>query len=290
MRLLDGWCSACWHRAAWSRPTKPPLPSPSIPGPTPCGPSGPILNGRWQFRFDARDQGLRDGWEKPDAPGFDRTIVVPFPWESELSGIHQVKDAPKVGWYRRRFHRPQGVSRRTSRLAPVRRRRLASRRLGERAEGRRARGGLHAFEADISDAVDRDGENVLVVRAFDPDRSQPADRQAGRLVHAQLGHLADRLARGAAQDLHLPTFTSPRHPAGQGARSPSRSPAATRANTSSRCEKIEPDVDHGPVDVRAADDPGGEPVRRAADRRRDHWFRRSAIPSSGPRKTPTSTT
>ena len=64
-------------------------------------------------------------------------------------------------------------------------------------------GGYTPFEADISDAVDRDGENVAGRARFRPDRSQPADRQAGRLVHAQLGHLADRLARSQAQDLHL---------------------------------------------------------------------------------------
>ena len=65
------------------------------------------LNGRWEFRFDAQDQGLAEGWEKPGAAGYNQTIVVPFPWESELSGIHQIQGAPKVGWYRRAFQSSQ---------------------------------------------------------------------------------------------------------------------------------------------------------------------------------------
>ena len=168
------------------------------------------LNGRWEFRFDANDQGLREGWEKPDAAGYDRTIVVPFPWESELSGIHQVKGAPKIGWYRRRFTVPKDF--------PAERRvwlRFGA--VDWRADvwvnGRKVaehEGGYTPFEADISDAVTRDGENVLVVRAFDPTDPNLPDRQAGRLVHAQLGHLADRLARGEAEDLHRRTSASSR--------------------------------------------------------------------------------
>src|SRR5262245_47847652 len=65
------------------------------------------LNGRWDVRFDAQDEGLREGWEKPGAAGFNQSIVVPFPWESELSGIHQIHGAPKIGWYRRRFRVPK---------------------------------------------------------------------------------------------------------------------------------------------------------------------------------------
>ncbi len=123
------------------------------------------LNGRWDFRFDAQDQGLRDGWEKPDAPGFDRSIVVPFPWESELSGIHQFKGAPKVGWYRRRFNVPkefpadQRVWLRFEAVdwhADVW---VGGKKVGEHD------GGYTPFAFDITDAVRRVGENTLVVRA-----------------------------------------------------------------------------------------------------------------------------
>ena len=65
-------------------------------------------------------------------------------------------------------------------------------------------GGYTPFEADISDALTATARTSLVVRAFDPTDPESADRQAGRLVHAQLGHLADRLARGAAEDATSP--------------------------------------------------------------------------------------
>jgi hypothetical protein len=136
------------------------------------------LNGPWEFRFDALDQGLREGWERPDAAGFDRTIVVPFPWESELSRIHRPKGAPKVGWYRRRFAVPDAFP--------------ADQRVWLRFEavdwradvwvnGQKAgehEGGYTPFALDITGAVRREGENTLVVRAFDPtDPSLPTGKQ-----------------------------------------------------------------------------------------------------------------
>ena len=138
------------------------------------------LNGRWEFRFDAKDQGLREGWEKPEQAGYDRTIVVPFPWESELSGIHQIKGAPKIGWYRRRFTVPKS-------FPPGQRVWLRFGAVDWRADvwvnGRKVaehEGGYTPFEADISDALTRAGENVVVVRAFDPtDPDLPTGKQVG---------------------------------------------------------------------------------------------------------------
>ena len=92
---------------ASSTPPKPPFPGPSIPVPTPCGPTGLTSTAAGTSGSTPRTRASATDWEKPDAPGFDRTIVVPFPWESELSGIHQPKGRPKVGWYRRRFTVPK---------------------------------------------------------------------------------------------------------------------------------------------------------------------------------------
>ena len=136
------------------------------------------LNGRWEFRFDAKDQGLRDGWEKLDATGFDKSIVVPFPWESELSGIHQPKGAPKVGWYRRKFSVPKGFpadQRVWLRFEAVDWRAdvwVGGQKVGEHE------GGYTPFEFDVTDQIRRDGENTVVVRAFDPtDPSLPTGKQ-----------------------------------------------------------------------------------------------------------------
>ena len=61
------------------------IPRPEHPRPDAMRKHWSNLNGRWEFRFDAQDQGLTEGWEKPGAVGYNQTIVVPFPWESELS-------------------------------------------------------------------------------------------------------------------------------------------------------------------------------------------------------------
>src|SRR4051812_36135044 len=82
------------------------IPRPEHPTPDAVREHWANLNGRWEFRFDPGDEGRQAGWFRPDAEGFDRTIVVPFGWESELSGVHEVKGAPKVGWYRRTFTVP----------------------------------------------------------------------------------------------------------------------------------------------------------------------------------------
>src|SRR5207245_1884899 len=64
------------------------------------------LNGSWQFRFDSEDRGVAEEWWKPDAGGFERRIVVPFCWESELSGIHDTS-GQRIGWYRRKVTAPE---------------------------------------------------------------------------------------------------------------------------------------------------------------------------------------
>jgi hypothetical protein len=50
------------------------------------------LNGTWDFAFDARDKGIQEGWAEGET-AFDKTILVPFPWGSNLSGV---KDGSKL--------------------------------------------------------------------------------------------------------------------------------------------------------------------------------------------------
>jgi hypothetical protein len=156
------------------------IPRPEHPRPDAMRVPWANLNGQWEFRFDPMDSGLRDGWEKPGATGYDRTIVVPFPWESKLSGIQQSKDAPKVGWYRRRFRVPKEFP---TGLRVWLRFGAVDWRADVWLNGRKAaehEGGYTPFEVDISDSLNRDAENVLVVRAFDPtDPALPTGKQVG---------------------------------------------------------------------------------------------------------------
>jgi glycosyl hydrolase family 2 len=159
---------------------EPKVPRPEHPRPDAMRTRWANLNGRWDFRFDAQDQGVREGWEKPGVAGYNQAIVVPFPWESELSGIHQIQGAPKVAWYRRQFRIPTEFSageRVWLRFGAV------DWRADVWVNGRKVvehEGGYTPFEADISDAVERGGENVVVVRALDTtDPSLPTGKQVG---------------------------------------------------------------------------------------------------------------
>ncbi len=55
------------------------------------------LNGTWQFRFDAQNEGEAGKWSG-GAVEFPDRITVPFPWGSKLSGL---EDKAEIGWYRR---------------------------------------------------------------------------------------------------------------------------------------------------------------------------------------------
>ena len=57
------------------------------------------LCGQWRFAFDDADAGRGAGWATAADP-FDRTITVPYPYESQLSGIGDPSPRPIV-WYRR---------------------------------------------------------------------------------------------------------------------------------------------------------------------------------------------
>jgi beta-galactosidase/beta-glucuronidase len=62
------------------------------------------LGGSWQFAYDDGDQGASEEWHCRSEP-FESMIVVPFPPESQLSGIGDTGYHP-VLWYRRRVDPP----------------------------------------------------------------------------------------------------------------------------------------------------------------------------------------
>ncbi|NKQ56807.1 glycoside hydrolase family 2 [Amycolatopsis sp. K13G38] len=62
------------------------------------------LCGQWAFTFDDEDRGLTEDWHTGAVP-FDRTITVPYPPESELSGV-RAPEPHAVVWYRLDFEAP----------------------------------------------------------------------------------------------------------------------------------------------------------------------------------------
>src|SRR5262245_26879280 len=60
------------------------------------------LNGTWAFAFDPDQLGLEQKWFDPHSTAFQKSILVPFAWQSALSGIAEPSQNT-VAWYRRTF-------------------------------------------------------------------------------------------------------------------------------------------------------------------------------------------
>jgi hypothetical protein len=135
------------------------------------------LDGEWQFAHDDDDRGLDEAWSTREDV-FDRRIVVPFPPESELSGIHEPGYHPVV-WYRRVIPcpRPDGGDRILLTFGAV------DYRCSVWVNGDRVgdhEGGHSSFTLDITAALSAESEDqVVVVRAEDwhDDVSQPRGKQ-----------------------------------------------------------------------------------------------------------------
>ena len=135
------------------------------------------LNGPWQFAYDDADRGIDERWQ--DEPSrFDRSITVPFPPESELSGINDKSFHP-VLWYRRTFSVPapeHAGGRLLIHFGAV------DYRATVWVNGQHVadhEGGHTPFSADITSSLTASGEQVVVVRAEDQplDVTQPRGKQ-----------------------------------------------------------------------------------------------------------------
>lgn len=81
------------------------LPRPEYPRPDFCRREWLNLNGTWEFAFDDEDKGEIEEWQ--ERPSLEQKIVVPFPYQSKLSGIGD-PGFHDVIWYRRIFPLPKG--------------------------------------------------------------------------------------------------------------------------------------------------------------------------------------
>ncbi|MDB5079269.1 MAG: beta-galactosidase/beta-glucuronidase [Chloroflexi bacterium] len=135
------------------------------------------LGGKWGFAYDDSNVGLNEGWETRSEV-FNKIITVPFPPESEASGIGDKAFHPVV-WYRRTFQ-PDPAHRQGRLLlhfGAVDYQALVwvNNRLVAQHEG-----GNTPFTADITTALDPEkADQVIVVRAEDQptDLTQPRGKQ-----------------------------------------------------------------------------------------------------------------
>jgi beta-galactosidase/beta-glucuronidase len=80
------------------------VPRPEYPRPQFVRPEWENLNGEWEFAFDDQERGLEEGWH--DGRSLPGRIVVPFPYQSELSGVGD-KSVHECVWYARSFDVPE---------------------------------------------------------------------------------------------------------------------------------------------------------------------------------------
>jgi beta-galactosidase/beta-glucuronidase len=156
----------------------------TYPRPQLCRPDWHSLDGTWAFSYDDSDIGEGEAWFHPRSfDRFTRQINVPFPPESEASGIGDQRRHPVV-WYRREVT--------TAELPPGRRTAGSRVLLHFGAVDYRAdvwvdgqhigdhSGGQAPFTLDITHALDGQAEShAIVVRAEDDpgDLSQPRGKQ-----------------------------------------------------------------------------------------------------------------
>ena len=151
------------------------IPRPEHPRPDFQRKSWMNLNGEWDFAFDDRDEGLAGKWYRPDH-ALNRKILVPFAYQTRMSGIGPTDEIHPVVWYRRSFEVPEEMRGRRILLHFGAVDFLADVYVnGEKAGSHR--GGYTPFTFDITRFL-RDGENEIRLRAEDrPDCSQPRGKQ-----------------------------------------------------------------------------------------------------------------
>jgi beta-galactosidase/beta-glucuronidase len=165
-----------WHPAPgplktrWSADVKPGKPHPEYPRPQFARKEWLNLNGLWDFAIAPKDA--------PRPETFSSQILVPFPVESSLSGVMKMVSEQQQLWYRRTFTIPRNwIGRRTlinfgavDFEATVW---VNGKQIGQH------RGGYDGFTLDITDALRLNGENELVVAAWDPTDAgtQPRGKQ-----------------------------------------------------------------------------------------------------------------
>lgn len=121
------------------------------------------LNGEWDFSLDEKK--------------FDRKIIVPFAFETELSGIGD-KGFHKMVWYRKTFKLPERMKAKRVILhfGAVD---YACDLWVNGTYIREHKGGQTNFSADITEAVAADDENVIELKVFDDyeDMEMPRGKQ-----------------------------------------------------------------------------------------------------------------
>lgn len=155
-------------KTRWARDVSPKNALPEYPRPQMVRKDWKNLNGLWDYAVTPKGQ-------TNPILNFDGKILVPFPIESALSGVmRRVSETNRI-WYRRTFTIPRGWKNKKILLhfgavdwdTTV----FVN---GKKIGGHQ--GGYDAFSFDITDALNRKGENEIVVSVWDPTDAGPQPR------------------------------------------------------------------------------------------------------------------
>ncbi|WP_201762076.1 MULTISPECIES: PA14 domain-containing protein [unclassified Nonomuraea] len=150
--------SAYILRSQWADDVDPANPLPEYPRPQLVRDRWQSLNGTWQFAP------AKEGEAAPIGRDLPERIVVPYPVESQLSGIGRHEESM---WYRRTFEVPRGWrgDRVLLHLDAV------DWQAAVYVNGKRVtthKGGYDRISVDVTDALKRHGRQELVVGVYDP--------------------------------------------------------------------------------------------------------------------------
>lgn len=150
-------------KTRWAKDVRPGNALPEYPRPQLKRDEWQNLNGTWQFA------GAEKGEKPPLGKGkrLDEKILVPYPVESELSGVERHEERM---WYKRTFTVPKGWK-----VGSGKRLNLNFDAVDWHAtvyvNGKRVadhKGGYDRFTADVTDALKRGGDQEVVVGVYDP--------------------------------------------------------------------------------------------------------------------------
>ncbi|MFN2516303.1 MAG: glycoside hydrolase family 2 protein [Pyrinomonadaceae bacterium] len=159
------------------------LPRPEYPRPQFVRDAWLNLNGEWEFAFDDKNEGLRLGWH--DGRELPQKIIVPFAYQTELSGIND-KSIHECVWYARTFEvldewQDHDLLLNFGAVDYASTVWINGQEVGHN------RGGHVPFQFDIAPYV-RPGANRLTVRVED---SQDPQQPRGKQSHTGLPHAID---------------------------------------------------------------------------------------------------
>ncbi len=117
------------------------------------------LNGLWSFKITSLDE--------PNTKPYDRFINVPFPVESNLSGIQERIDSTMLLWYKREF-RLQFSSKERVLLHFDKVDYETMVYINDQFIGSKHLGGYDPFSCDITSYINSNSNNRIIVRVWDP--------------------------------------------------------------------------------------------------------------------------